>query len=174
MDELLCIEVVGKSYEQCFTVGIEAGVTASIETSVSGKQAAVTVSKGTAPYQVLVNGTMRLETTSPLFTVDVQHGDLLEVMTAVDCEGIYAKSIELFDAVVVYPNPTQGLFEIAIPSADREVPVQLFNIQGQLISSGIYPVVYGKIQLNLENKPSGLYIAKVQLDKPVTLKIIKE
>ena len=50
----------------------------------------------------------------------------------------------------------------------------MYNIQSQLISIKEYDVVYGKVQLNLNNNASGLYFAKVYLDKPVLLKIIKE
>ena len=52
--------------------------------------------------------------------------------------------------------------------------IELYNNLGQLISTNRYPVVYGKVQLNLENKKAGLYIAKVFLEKPVSFKIIKQ
>jgi len=115
-----------------------------------------------------------LQTLSPSFSIDVQHGDLLEVKTDVACEGIFSKTIELFDAVTAYPNPTQGLVEIALPMLQKEVTVELYNYNSQLISIRTYPVISGKVQVNLENKPIGLYIAKVLLDKPVSFKIIKQ
>jgi hypothetical protein len=47
-------------------------------------------------------------------------------------------------------------------------------MQSQLISSKTYPVNYGKVQLTIEDKPKGLYLAKVVLNKPVFLKILKQ
>jgi hypothetical protein len=111
---------------------------------------------------------------SPSFSIDVQHGDLLEVKTDVVCEGVFSKEIELFDAVIAYPNPTRGLVEIALPMLQKEVTVELYSYNSQLISVRTYPVEYGKIYINLENKPTGLYIAKVLLEKPVIFKIIKQ
>ena len=60
-----------------------------------------------------------------------------------------------------------------LPAAQKEVLVALYNMQGQLISSKSYVVKAGKIQLNLQYNSTGIYIAKVYLDKPVVLKIIK-
>jgi hypothetical protein len=54
------------------------------------------------------------------------------------------------------------------------VIVELYSILSKLISIKTYPVVYGKVQLSLENKPTGVYIAKVLLEEPVTIKIIKQ
>jgi len=65
-------------------------------------------------------------------------------------------------------------FEIALPISNKEVTIEIYNNLSQLISKRSYPVVYGRVQLNLSNNPKGLYIAKIQLDKPVTLKIIKQ
>ena len=130
--------------------------------------------KGTAPYIVYVNGQELFKTSAPIFSVDVKGGDVLEVKTAVSCEGIYAKTIDAFDTVFAYPNPTQGAFEITVPTSETAVVVELYNINSQLISTKKYPVVYGKVQISLANKPTGVYIAKVLLDQPVTLKIIKQ
>jgi len=169
-----CITVTGESYEQCFTVTIAPGTTVSGKASVTAKKAAVEITQGTAPYNVYVNGAAVLQTLSQSFSIDVKHGDLLEVKTNVACEGIFSKTIELVDAVLAYPNPTKGHFEITIPIAQNEVIVELYNYNSKLISMRSYAVEYGKVQLNLENMPTGLYIAKVLLDKPVSFKIIKQ
>ncbi|WP_456378685.1 alpha-amylase family glycosyl hydrolase [Lutibacter sp.] len=78
------------------------------------------------------------------------------------------------NTIFLYPNPTKGSFEIEIPTTQIDVTIALFTIQSQLVSIKTYPVVHGKVVLNIENQPTGLYIAKLHLDKPVTLKIIKQ
>ena len=107
------------------------------------------------------------------FSVDVLHGDLVQVKTAVDCEGVLVKQIDLFESITAYPNPTKGHLEIGLPIAKSEVSIELYNMQMQLISSKMYPVNFGKVQLNIEDKPTGIYIAKINLDKPIVLKIVK-
>jgi subtilisin-like proprotein convertase family protein len=169
-----CIGVTGQTYTQCYAVTVAQGTTISGKSSVASGKASVEIEKGTAPFTVFVNGMEQFETSAPIFSVDVKGGDVLEVKTAVSCEGIYAKTIDAFDTVFAYPNPTQGAFEITVPTMLTEVVVELYNFNSQLISTKKYPVVYGKVQLSLANKPTGVYIAKVLLDQPVTLKIIKQ
>ncbi|MDX1829593.1 MAG: T9SS type A sorting domain-containing protein, partial [Lutibacter sp.] len=115
-----------------------------------------------------------LDTNSSVFSVDVKHGDLLEVATSKSCEGVYSKSITLLNDFIVYPNPSTGVFEISTPIAEKQVLISIYNIQSQLISQKSYPVSYGKVNLDISNQPTGIYITKVHLDKPVTLKIIKQ
>jgi len=169
-----CIGVIGETYQQCYTIQVAAGTTVSAKSNVVSGKASVEIEKGTAPFTVFVNGQEQFETSAPLFSVEVKSGDILEVKTAVSCEGIYSKTIDAIEGVFAYPNPTNGAFEITVPTSQTEVVIEIYSILSQLILVKTYPVVYGKVQLSLENKPTGLYFAKVNLDKPVTLKIIKQ
>jgi len=170
----ICIGVTGQTYTQCYDVVVAAGPTVSGKSSVTSGKASVEIEQGTAPFTVFINGKEQFETNAPIFFVDVKGGDVLEVKTAVSCEGVYAKIIDGFDAVFAYPNPTQDAFEITVPTSQTEVVVEMYNINLQLISTKKYPVVYGRVQLSLANKPTGVYFAKVLLDQPVTIKIIKQ
>ena len=78
------------------------------------------------------------------------------------------------DTVLAYPNPNDGIFEIAVPISEKEVSIIIYNIHGQLISQKKYPVSYGKVNLDIKNQPIGIYLAKVQLVVPVTIKVIKK
>ncbi|NLP57181.1 endonuclease [Lutibacter sp. B1] len=171
----LCIAIPENNYEQCYIVEVAEGTIISAKSSEtkSGKTT-INIEQGTAPYQIFINGEQLFETLSSSFTIDAKQGDLIEIKTAIDCEGVFAKTIELFNVLKVYPNPTTGSFEIAVPTSKNEVTIELYNVHSQIISVRNYPVSYGKVYLNLENKPTGIYIAKVYLDKPITLKIIKE
>ena len=104
----------------------------------------------------------------------MKHGDVLQVKSAIECEGIIEKKIELLESVVAYPNPSRGLFEISIPTSENQVNIELYNILGQLIEAKNYDLSSGSIQINLTSKPKGMYLAKVCLEKPITLKLIKE
>ena len=169
-----CIEIVGETYKQCYAVTIEEGVIVSGKTTLNSKTAAIQITEGTAPFEVFVNNSFVFNTYAPEFLVPIKHGDVVAVKTAVTCEGIYAKQIDLFEEIVAYPNPTQGAFEIVLPTTKKEVTIEIYNVQSQLISSKNYPVLYGKVQLNLENNSSGLYFAKVYLEDAKLLKIVKQ
>jgi hypothetical protein len=171
----VCITITGKIYKQCFTLNIARGTSLNGKLSVKSKVAAIEIKEGTAPFQVFVNGNSQFETTAMNFTVPVELGDFVEVKSAKVCEGSYTKSIlDDTSAIVGYPNPTRGLIELATPTARTAVLVEVYNMNGQLILSGMYTVLDGKVALNIENEISGVYIAKVYLDIPVSLTIIKK
>ncbi|MCF6182698.1 MAG: T9SS type A sorting domain-containing protein [Lutibacter sp.] len=130
--------------------------------------------RGTPPFKVFVNKNEVLNTNNLIFSVDVKHGDLLEVKTAKECEGIYLKAINLIDGIVAYPNPTNGKFGISLPNTLKEITIELYTIGSQLISKKTYPVYNGKVQLSLENQPSGVYVAKINMETPIHVNIIKQ
>lgn len=169
-----CISIDDESFEQCYTIEISEGATVSAKSSVQANKASIEILTGTPPFKVFVNGKEEFESMALSFNLDVKHGDIVEVKTAVNCEGVYSKGIETLGEFKVYPNPTKGLVEISLPIAKNEVVVSLFNSSSQLVSKKTYSVKYGKIQLDLTSNPNGLYFAKIELEKPVTLKIIKQ
>ncbi len=170
----VCISVAGEIFEQCYTIVIAEGTMVSGKASVTSNKASIAIEQGTAPYDVYVNDISVLNTLASSFTIDVKHGDLLEVKTAISCEGVFLKAIDLFENIIAYPNPSKGIFEITLPISEKEVVIELYTIGSQLISKETYKVLNGKVKINLENKPIGVYVVKIQLDTPVNLTIIKE
>ncbi len=169
-----CISVPAEDYTQCFTIEVIEGTTTSGRSSQSSGRISITIDKGTAPFKVFVNNEIVLQSHSNTFDVTVGHGDFVEVKTDKDCEGTYAKTIGLVDKLIGYPNPTTGAFEIALPVIMEEVTISLYSIQAKLLSTASYPVKNGKVQLDIKNNANGIYFAKVYLDEPVTLKILKQ
>lgn len=169
------ITVNGETYEQTFNVTIAKAATITGKSSITAKKVTVEITEGTAPYLVFIDGAEQFKTNDASFTLDLKQGGLLEVKTAKACEGIYAKQIaQLEGNVSAYPNPTSGSFEIEIPNSKKEVAIELYNLGGQLISKRTYSNENGKAKLNLDKQPAGVYIAKVYLDTPEYLKIIKK
>ena len=130
----VCISVTGQTYKQCYVVTIDPGTTVSAKATVSSSKVEITMEKGTAPFNVLVNNEVVYQTSAPIFSVDAKHGDVIQVKTAIDCEGIFSKSVNLFENIIAYPNPTSGQFEITIPTSEKEISIELYNMQSQLIS----------------------------------------
>ncbi|WP_338357839.1 T9SS type A sorting domain-containing protein [Yeosuana marina] len=171
----LCIQVPLESYQQCYNIELSASTSITGKTSFDSGKAAISIEEGTAPFNVSINGNIVLRTMSTTFSIEAQYGDLVEVITSKPCEGKLSSKIESVDDILVYPNPTNGDFEIILPINLKEVMVDLYSIQSQLMSSKSYVVLGGKIQLDIRNKPNGVYFAKVYFgDQPITLKIIKQ
>ena len=76
--------------------------------------------------------------------------------------------------IYTYPNPTTGNFKVHINSDYQSVQVELYSIQSRLVSSRKHEVINKNIELNLDDKPSGLYFIKIHLDQPITLKVLKK
>jgi Leucine-rich repeat (LRR) protein len=171
------VTIPGENFEQTFNITITKGLSISGKSNVSAKKVNVEITEGTAPFTIFVDGAEQFQTTDSSFSLDLNSGGLLEVATAKACEGVFSKKIATLDipgALGAYPNPTSGSFAIEIPTAKTDVKIELYNFGGQLISNKTYTIENGKVQLNLENQPSGIYAAKIYLATPEYLKIIKK
>ncbi len=168
-----CISVASDSYNRCFSAVVANGMNVSAKTTMVSDKLSVDIEQGTAPYTVLVNGKNVLETTASSFSVNVLPGDVVQVQTAIACEGTINSKIDV-SGVIAFPNPTKGFFEVAVPVILDKVKVEVFDVNSQLISSDVYKVNNGKVQMNLENRATGVYFVKVYLDELVILKIIKQ
>ncbi|MFS4482762.1 BNR-4 repeat-containing protein [Hyunsoonleella sp. 2307UL5-6] len=170
----LCIEVVGKDFTHCYQITIEEseGLTGKIE--VSKQSVNVSVQTGEAPYRIVINGEELFETYQSNFSVPVSHGDSVQIKSKEACQGEMAKTINLFENIKAYPNPTSGLFEMYIPSGIKTIDLEVYNIQSQLMVSKTFSVNAGKVQLNLQDKPNGIYFVKVNSEQPMFIKVIKK
>ena len=169
-----CITVEGETFEQCFALKIASGIMASAKSSVFNNRATVQIEKGTAPFKVYVNGAVLFETMSSIIDVNMQNGDVLLIETAVACEGIISKKVEIKPSIIAYPNPSSGVFEIDLPISDTQIKIEVYTVFGQLVTTNYQQSTTGNVQVDLSNKPTGLYMVKVYLDKPITLKLIKK
>lgn len=109
------------------------------------------------------NGILSSEASETSINIIISNGSSLGI-----------EDVVINDAILAYPNPSDGIFEIAVPISEKEVSIIIYNIHGQLISQKKYPVSYGKVNLDIKNQPIGIYLAKVQLVVPVTIKVIKK
>jgi Leucine-rich repeat (LRR) protein len=165
-------------FEQNFNITIAKGATIAGKSSITSKKVDVEITEGTAPFTIFVDGAEQFQTTDSNFSIELNEGGLIEVATAKACEGVYAKKVkttEILGTVLsAYPNPTSGSFEIVIPTNKEEVTIELYNFGGQLVSRKAYVIENGTAKLNLENQPSGIYAAKIYLETPEYIKIIKK
>ncbi|WP_299012496.1 BNR-4 repeat-containing protein [uncultured Polaribacter sp.] len=170
----ICIDVVGKDHTSCYQVSIEEAATLSAKIDVSKRAAQVSVASGTAPYTVIKNGIKILETNQTNFSVPVNNGDTIQVKSKEACQGEMSKTINLLEDVKAYPNPSNGLFELFIPNDITTIAIEIYNVQSRLLVAKTYQVTNGKVQLDLQNRPKGMYFVKVNSSKPVFVKVIKK
>ncbi|WP_159951702.1 BNR-4 repeat-containing protein [Polaribacter septentrionalilitoris] len=169
----LSIEVVGKNFNHHYQLNIEEAPTLSGKISIDKKTAKVSVQSGEAPYKVIKNGVQIFETYQSNFSVDVNHGDNIQIKSKTACQGELLKTINLLDDLKAYPNPTSGTFELFIPSDIKTIDLEVYNIRSQLLVSKTYTVKSGKVQLNIADKPKGVYFVKINSNKPSFIKVIK-
>ena len=170
----LCIFVASETYQQCYTISIAAGKAISGKSNSVKDKTTIEITKGTAPFDVSVNGNVVLKTMSSTFDLATKHGDIIEVKTDVNCEGTYAQTIQLFEFISIYPNPSDRIFELAIPIDLEQVSIEIYNNNSQLLSKNSYSINNGNAQIDLSHISAGMYFIKVLVDTPVTLKIIKK
>ena len=170
----ICITVsVDEYFKQCFTIIIDEGIAVSGKSVLNSNNTEIEILKGTPPFSIFINGNKISETNASVFNIDAKSGDYVEVKTAVLCEGIYSETINSKMPLLAYPNPTNGVFELKLPILLNEVKVEIFTINSQLVSKGMYPVNNGKVEINIEDLPASIYIVKVYLEQPKSVKIIK-
>jgi hypothetical protein len=68
---------------------------------------------------------------------------------------------EMDNVLKVFPNPTKGMVEIALPGIQNQpCTIGIFSIDGRLVFENLSESNEGVIRLNLNNLPAGHYLIK--------------
>ncbi|MFS4482729.1 T9SS type A sorting domain-containing protein [Hyunsoonleella sp. 2307UL5-6] len=170
----LCISIDGEDFEQCYELTIAAGANLTGKIVVGKESSAqVSITEGSAPFTVIKNGEILFETQLTNFSLNIANGDEIEIKSKAACQGVLYKTIDLLENLKAYPNPSKGIFEMSIPTNFKNVDLEIYNIQSQLVEKGLYTVINGKLSLDISSKPNGVYIVKINTDKPAFVKVIK-
>lgn len=78
-----------------------------------------------------------------------------------------------FLSIKAYPNPTKGILNLLVPEFLNELKLEVYNIQGKLIKSSLEKVTNRNINLDFSSISKGVYFIKLNMDKPVYIKFIK-
>ncbi|MGZ4035793.1 MAG: T9SS type A sorting domain-containing protein, partial [Bacteroidia bacterium] len=78
------------------------------------------------------------------------------------------------NAVTIYPNPSNGLFNIALASSKKNTTIEIYNSIGELVYNR--QNVSAETLINLNDNATGLYFVKVISENKIigTKKIMKE
>ena len=172
----ISISVKGETAVQIFTVNISKGSTITLKSSIATNKVDIQMMEGTAPYTIYIDDVAVLNTSNSVFQVDIKNGGLLEVKTSKLCEGVFSQYFPIiFESISAFPNPSNGVFEISVPSMLlNQVVVEVYSLDSKLIFSKMCPIENSKIKLNLEGHVNGVYFVKMYLDKMYNIKIIKQ
>ncbi|MBF4470537.1 glycosyl hydrolase [Flavobacterium sp. HJJ] len=100
-----------------------------------------------------------------------QRGTAVKTVVSLDVNTLPEESA---DKICVFPNSTTGLFDVILPVNEDVVSIAIFTLDGKLISASNHLNTNGKVQLNIENQPPGIYLVKIQSHPDKTLRIIKK
>ncbi|MGY6647640.1 glycosyl hydrolase [Wenyingzhuangia sp. IMCC45574] len=169
----LCITVEGLSYEQCYNIVVASSSKAIVSSVDNNQNTTIHIEEGTAPYKVYINNEQILETSETDFSLPVQQGDVINVKTALECEGDYQTRIDYYSNIRAYPNPTQGVISIDVPASFEIVPVQVFNAGSQAIADLQIKPTNNQIEIDLSEFTTGVYYLRLQLKESVIIKVVK-
>lgn len=166
------------TYKQCFdiVIGEPSNLLASTTVNKSSRTVTVNIAGGTAPYKINLNGRTYSVNTKSIDLPLTEGDNTIAISSDIVCEGTVVDVINTQETtkVTVYPNPVENQLFINIPTnySDSQIPIQIYNANGQLVLNNIYAIHNSKIEVNATSLGSGLYIVKVgNLD---TIKIIKK
>jgi hypothetical protein len=72
-------------------------------------------------------------------------------------------SVVATDVIKVYPNPTDGTFNVAIPANESEAVIQIADMIGRVIETRTITNNTGDpVEFNLNNVPQGIYFVRVK------------
>jgi len=83
-----------------------------------------------------------------------------------------AVSIPQRSVISLFPNPTKGSFELAVADKQSEITVSIYDIHSRLVSEKKYNAISGRVEINLDNQPEGMYFVKLD-GEAQAYKIIK-
>ncbi|WP_345015115.1 discoidin domain-containing protein, partial [Aestuariibaculum suncheonense] len=77
-------------------------------------------------------------------------------------------------SIRIYPNPNRGVFKINLPLTSANTKIDIYDVSGQLIFSRYNILSSRKIEVDISDKSSGIYFLKLNLEKPMFFKLVKE
>ena len=175
----VCITVSGQTdYNQCFDVVITEPEDLSVSSKIDSDSKKATLSlKGGSVYEIVLNG-QRYRTSESSITLDLKNSvNRLQVKTDIDCQGIFEETIILEGLSIAYPNPlVTGQLTIEMGTITNDsVSYEIFGIDGRLIRKQDQKAINGRLTVDMEQLPNGLYIINATTsEKTHRFKIAKQ
>jgi len=79
-------------------------------------------------------------------------------------------NISADNKVNIYPNPSNGKFNIVIANGAKQANIEVFDVLGNKIYSAQFSAFNSPFSIDLSNKPSGVYVYKILTEKGEVIK----
>ncbi|WP_028891577.1 thrombospondin type 3 repeat-containing protein [Tenacibaculum sp. 47A_GOM-205m] len=170
----VCVKVNDRDdYVQCYEVNITASnpVAFRLAKNVESQNYTISITSGTAPYTVYLNGKILDTFNIATFDVNTKKGGVLEVKTARACEG---KLTEIIDNVFLKNNPVSETIDLLLPdNAASNFEVKIYDIKGKIVLEGSFEKQGNELSIPFNGFNSGTYILKVGNENTNTFKVLK-
>ncbi|WP_299012544.1 T9SS type A sorting domain-containing protein [uncultured Polaribacter sp.] len=156
-----CIGIKDSDFEQCYQVTIQEAASISAKITPTKGKVAIAIENGKAPYKVIKNGKMILETEATHFVIDAVQGDKIEVKTDAACQGSILSKVDFLSEVQVYPNPASNSFTIK-SNYTHWKNLSIYNTLGVKVYSN--NTVQNSLNINTKEykMSSGMYFVVIQ------------
>ncbi|NNK17905.1 MAG: T9SS type A sorting domain-containing protein, partial [Maribacter sp.] len=162
--------------EHCFEVVITQPDVLNVtsRTSFNGKTSVLTL-QGSDLFNIELNGVV-IQTSESEIIINLKEGNnTLKVFTNLPCQGVYEEHIFLSEKPFVYPNPFVSTTSLFLGADIDEVAIEIFSVDGRLISVQSYQVNGLEVPLDFSLFPSGIYFVKINGNNfKGTTKVIKQ
>jgi|GEM_PF-1782035 len=75
--------------------------------------------------------------------------------------------------ITFYPNPVKDSLQIQVPKSLENLAIKVYTVQGKIIKSSLEKVTNGTMNLDFNTLSKGVYFIKLNMDKPIFVKFIK-
>jgi len=80
----------------------------------------------------------------------------------------------LTPSISISPNPTADFVHIELPQSAQTTNVQVYNVQGQLLTTKTYQQTFSKLHFSLQHLPKGIFYMKIHFNgTAITQKVLK-
>lgn len=120
----------------------------------------------------LANNQSYTATSNGNYAVEITENGCTATSNCVTISTVSVESLDLNSQLVLYPNPTKGLFHIAVSETLIGRYLELTNTMGQVIETRVIDTEI--VDFNLENLSDGIYFIEVETPNgKISKKIIK-
>ncbi|NKI30814.1 reprolysin-like metallopeptidase [Croceivirga thetidis] len=174
----LCItgtDGINNYEETCFAITINEPEPLQASAVFDEQDLTTTISlQGGTLYNIEVNGVVT-QTRETEITLDLRNGvNEIRVFTNLPCQGEFKETFLVNTGAFLAPNPTQDQVTLFLNDFSGELNVQLFSYDGRLIKSDNRNISSGRLDVQLNDFPSGLYLLKLSGNRiSETFKILK-
>jgi len=162
--------------EHCFEVVITQPDVLNVtsRTSFNGMTSVLTL-QGSDLFNIELNGVV-IQTSESEIIINLKEGNnTLKVFTNLPCQGVYEEHIFLSEKPIVYPNPFVSTTSLFLGADIDEVAIEIFSVDGKLVSAQSYQVNGLEVPLDFSLFPSGIYFIKINgKNFKGTAKVIKQ